>query len=86
MKLPQAKCKHGYTSDQLKGILGSRIDEFNKWMYGQTMTKCSGEKIYEDGDGYDYGDQNHHGCQEAHGLVVFTHDLKRFLAGLPVID
>lgn len=79
-ELPQPECILGYPDGQLHELLGSRYDEFWKWMRGQTFTSC-------DGRAYDHETKEYRetGCGP-HGFVVYYHDVKRFLEGLPVID
>jgi hypothetical protein len=80
-KLPEPDCKYGYTHSQVEQIMGDREQEFNHWMYGQTMAIC-------DGRDYDYEKKEYvpSGCDHPHGSITYTWDLKRFLDGLPVID
>jgi hypothetical protein len=79
---PDPSCPQGYTEEDLRTILGPRLNEFVKWMYGQTMSICDGLK-YD----YDKRDYEPTGCySRPHGAVVFPWDLERFLDGLPIID
>ena len=81
--IEKPECELGYTQAQLDRMFPSenRRNEFNKWMYGQTSAICEGrrynheKKCYEESEG-----------GVAHGMVVYAHDVRRFLAGLPVID
>jgi hypothetical protein len=57
------ECALGYPREQLRSILGNRLEEFDGWMYGQTAATC-----------------------DTHGLVVYSWDVSRFLAGQPVVD
>lgn len=36
------QCPQGVTHDELEAILGDRLQEFGKWMTGQTMSYCDG--------------------------------------------
>lgn len=72
-------CDGGYTRDQVIRILGEGTPALDKWMTGQTMMLCTGEKYNHDTKAYEPG------CGP-HGPVVYGHDLRRFLRGLPVID
>jgi hypothetical protein len=75
VKLPEPKCKLGYTYSQLYDILGSeRLSKFNHWMRGQTQGVCDGKSDHGLCDG------------EAHGGVVYDCDLRNFLQGGRVID
>lgn len=78
--LPKPECRYGYTTGQLRTILEDRFEEFFKWMYGQTMSLCDGRSYNHETKEYEKG------CDEPHGPVVYSHDLRRFLLGLPVID
>ena len=81
----QPECRLGYPECQVTRILANndkRLDEFNSWMFGCTMALCDGRvynpetKLYEPSACF----------QHPHGAVVYTWDMARFLAGLPVID
>jgi len=76
-------CPYGYTKEQIERIVGSaRLEEFNLWMTGQTMTLCEGRSYNHEKREY-----VENACaNDPHGAVVYTHDLRRFVAGLPVID
>lgn len=79
-KLPSPDCETGYTRDQLREILGNRFEEFDGWMYGQTVALCEGRKWNYYTKEYEETD-----CGP-HGPVVYSWDLKRFLDGRPIID
>lgn len=77
-------CQMGYTREQIDRIVGehgshSRI-RFHLWMSGQTMAICDGREY--DHEARKYGPT---GCGP-HGPIVYGHDVRRFLAGLPVLD
>lgn len=77
-----SSCPHGFTREDLERILGSQIEEFWQWMTGQTCSICDGRR-------YDHDEQVYKATECAgnpHGVVVYGHDLERFLRGLPVID
>lgn len=79
-KLPLPLCKYGYTKEQIDDILGERSEEFNRWMYGQTMALCDGRE-------YDYAKKEYRSSDcGPHGSITYKWDLERFLAGLPIID
>ena len=40
--LPEPECRHGYTRAQVEQIMGDRINDFYRWMYGQTVARCEG--------------------------------------------
>lgn len=37
------QCPQGVTHDELVTLLGDRLDEFSRWMAGQTMSYCNGK-------------------------------------------
>lgn len=80
LDLPVPECSYGYPEDQLKSILGDKYKDFNKWMVGQTISRCSGS--YYDAFSSSYRRTN---CGP-HGLVVYFGDVQRYMLGLPVID
>ncbi len=80
MTLEKPECSIGYPQSQLERILGDRLDEFNRWMNGQTMTLCDGRSYC-----YECKQYRETGCGP-HGPVVYQWDLGRYLAGKPIID
>ncbi len=79
--LPMPACKCGYTRNQVEAIMGDRLQEFDKWMYGQTMTLCEGKSYNHETREYEEA------CGGvAHGGVVYDHDLRGFLAKRPITD
>jgi hypothetical protein len=81
-KLPPAECEMGYPADQLRRMYGEQgYRRLMLWMDGQTMTLCEGRS-------YDYSRNRYvQACGGvSHGLVVYGHDVQRWLAALPVID
>lgn len=80
INLPKSECKLGYPINQIEKILGSRLDEFNKYMVGQTGAICEGRE-------YDYNKKKYKpsGCGP-HGIVVYKCDLLTFLEGRPTLD
>lgn len=72
--IPEPECESGYTPAQVEEIMGDRLEEFNKWMYGQTGSICEGRK-------YNHGTKEYEtACGGiAHGMIVYSWDLKRFL-------
>ena len=74
------ECEHGYPVSQLERELDAETFEaLQKWMHGQTMTLCNGQRYsHETKEYYETG----HSC----GPVVYSWDVKRFLDGLAVID
>lgn len=73
-------CRYGYSATQLEALLGDRLDDFYRWMCGQTVSICDGREY--DYDARDYRDT---GCGP-HGTVVYTSDVRQFLAGRAPLD
>lgn len=78
--LPISECRFGYSQEELREILGDRLEEFNTWMSGQTVAICDG--MYYD---YDAAMNLSTGCGP-HGDVVYSWDLEDFLAGRADLD
>lgn len=78
--LPVPQCRHGYTRAQVREIMGSRVDEFDRWMYGSTQVLCTGRAYVHETRQYVTD------CGVKHGTVTFSSDVARFLAGLPQDD
>ena len=76
MNLPKPNCKLGYTSEQVKAIMGERLPEFQKWGRGSTGAICDGLTFDFDSSSY-----LHNGCGP-HGLITYRRDVERFLEGL----
>lgn len=77
---PEPDCTHGYSFDLLEGTLGdARFSELMDWMSGQTMMLCDGRR-------YDHDTQEYYETHDAHGPVVYTWDVQRFLRGGPIVD
>lgn len=78
--LPEPDCDRGYSVDLLKETLGEdRFSALMDWMYGQTMMLCDGRR-------YDHEAKAYYETHAAHGPVVYTWDVQRFMDGRPVID
>lgn len=79
-------CKGGYTKDQIQRIIGlSDLPNFRRWMNGQTQMLCEGRYWNAEKSGW------YPACGGvAHGPVVYTHDLRRYidLGGInaPILD
>lgn len=74
-------CKYGWTEDEIIQIIGEeKLDDFRRWMRGQTISACTG-KIWD----YNVKSYVPDDCGP-HGVVYYRHDLIRFQMGLPVID
>lgn len=77
---PEPDCTHGYSFDLLEETLGAaRFAELMDWMRGQTMMLCDGRR-------YDHDTQEYYETHDAHGPVVYTWDIQRFLRGGPILD
>lgn len=77
---PEADCYRGYSFDLLEETLGEeRFTELMHWMRGQTMALCDGQR-------YDHDTKQYYKTGVAHGPVVYSHDLFRFLGGGPILD
>lgn len=75
-------CPQGLTHSDLDELLGDRREEFNRWMVGQTMSICDGRSYNHELREYELTE-----CADSpHGVVAYSWDVERFLAGLPVID
>ncbi len=72
-------CKHGFTREELEDIVPD-LDDFDKWMSGQTMMICDGYRYNYDTREYEPD------CEEAHGSIVYVWDVDRYLKGLKPID
>lgn len=80
--IPEPECRGGYPFYQAEEVVGiERFPKLMEWMAGQTMMLCQGVK-YEP----DLGHEVEACGGVAHGPVIYVHDLRRFLANLPVID
>lgn len=73
-------CRLGVTQAELDEVLGDRLSAFDRWMSGQTIALCTGERYDHEAKRYEPS-----GCGP-HGPVVYRWDLERFLAGQPIID
>lgn len=73
-------CRYGYPADQLERLLGDKWDQFCYWSRGSTMVLCEGRS-------YDYETKQYreNGCGP-HDVVIYSHDVARFLAGLSQDD
>jgi hypothetical protein len=78
VSLPVPICRLGYPQSQLKEIFSEdQFKRFIAWMRGQTFASCEGSEYVK------YYVPN--GCGP-HGYVYYTHDVKRFLDGSPIVD
>lgn len=68
MKIPDPDCYLGFSAAKLYEALGEeKYDDLVKWMRGQTMALCEGGK--------------NPGCHHDPDVVLYTHDVVRYLAG-----
>lgn len=81
-ELPDPKCPMGYPEAQLKDILFDRINNFNKWMTGQTVGVCDGRRYNYDTKEYEPTEC----ADKPHGAVVYRSDLQSYLAGKGNLD
>jgi hypothetical protein len=81
IELPAPICKYGYTARQVADIMGPRMQEFGRWMHGQTMSLCEARE-------YNYTTKQYepNGCKEPHGSIVYESDVRHFLAGGRPLD
>lgn len=78
MQIPEPECEGGYTRSQVEEIMGDRLAEFDRWMYGQTMMLCEGRSYNHQKREYELS------CAGImHGPIVYAWDLKRFLEIIP---
>lgn len=75
-------CPHGYTEEDLQTLLGDRYQTFMHWMRGQTVSECDGFKYNHETSEYELSDCSN----QPHGTIYYSHDVKRFLKGKPIID
>lgn len=76
--LPFPECEGGFTERQVTEIMGDRIEEFWRWMSGQTMMLCEGRSYNHERREYEES------CGGvAHGPITYSWDLKRFLGIVP---
>lgn len=64
MTFPEPVCEFGYSDEQVAALIGdARMPEFLSYMQPRTRTVCAGAEP----------------CAQAHGVVSFVRDVKRFL-------
>ena len=81
MIMPKSDCQYGYPDAQLREIFTQeQFKRFSDWMVGQTISDCAGS-VYD----HELKSMVPSGCGP-HGWVYYSHDIARFLRGLPVID
>jgi hypothetical protein len=80
--LPDAECRFGYPVAQLTKLFSNqKMDHLHYWMRGQTMTLCEGRRYNHNTGEYEVS------CEGvSHGVVIYRHDLIRFLEGGPILD
>lgn len=86
--LPEPRCRLGYPSSQVREIMCSdqEFAHFQKWMVGQTLTGCNGYSYNHETEQYVRTCEAEEWPGGGHGPVYYTHDVYRFMLGLPVID
>ena len=102
--VPRPICKHGYPYSQLYAeghelsVFRTKeaYEDFNKWMFGQTIMLCNGPATkshidwlnrmqIENPDHYRPYDPDDY-CKVEHDTVVYSHDLYHYLLGSAPID
>lgn len=77
---PEPDCDRGYSFGLLEETLGAGgFSELMDWMHGQTMMLCDGRR-------YDHEAKEYYETHPAHGPVVYTWDVERFLGGGQIVD
>lgn len=81
-KLPEPECRGGYPISQLEDIFDkAQLARLQNWMRGQTSMICEGKKFNHETREYE---ESCNGV--SHGVVIYKHDLVRFIQGGPIID
>lgn len=74
--LPEPECRMGYTTSQLYSHLDEdEFDALMHWMRGQTMAICDRVRYTRELEMYEPS-----GCTHETDTVLYTHDVRRFLA------
>lgn len=78
--LPEPECKWGYTNQQIEQIMGDRVNDFHRWMAGQTVCLCEGVE-------YNHAEKRSipSGCGP-HGVIIYPSDVMQFLDGGRPLD
>ena len=83
---PAPACKYGYNREQVRVIMGNRLEEFDRWMRGQTQMLCQGQKDglppeWPDDDPRRdmFTNRGYPECDAAHGSITYQWDVERFL-------
>lgn len=77
---PEPNCTYGYSFDLLEETLGAEtFESLMDWMHGQTLMLCDGRR-------YDHETESYTETHDAHGPVVYTGDVRRFLNGGWIYD
>ena len=74
MALPPPLCSLGYTRREVVELTVDRHEEFQRWIYGQTVALCEARRFNHETREYEPN-----GCDRPHGMVVYPWDLARFL-------
>lgn len=81
-ELPEPACTSGYSLPQVYEIMGDREPEFRKWMNGQTMSLCDGRRYNRKTKEYESSE-----CADTpHGVVIYSCDVRQFLADREPLD
>lgn len=78
--LPKPECRYGYTHAQIDAIMGDRVNEFHRWMRGQTVSVCDGHEWNHDSQACELT-----GCGP-HGVAIYRSDVEQFLRGGRPLD
>lgn len=78
--LPIPACRLGYTTDQVREIVGTRMHEFEDWFHGQTGAICEGREFNHETRLYEPSN-----CGP-HGLIIYPWDVEQFLRGGHPLD
>lgn len=78
-------CRYGFSDDYLRANLSdAQYKALKNWMHGQTIMLCDGRRYNYETKEYEPSECGEKG--EAHGAVLYTHDVNRWANRLPVID
>lgn len=78
--LPDPHCELGYTHAQIEQIMGERVNQFHRWMAGQTVGLCEGRRW-----NHETGTSEVTDCGP-HGVVIYRSDVQQFLEGGAPLD
>lgn len=82
LRIRPPDCPYGYTEYQIEEIMGPRMEEFRRWMYGQTQMICDGRQYNYEKQEYEPTSCGPYG----HGTITYSSDIYLFLAGSDPLD